>query len=82
MTTNSMYENLMTLPLFKGISYARLSEIVGNTRLAFLKYLPGEPMLTAGDQCRKLNPFGSESFAVKSIFSLSGSSGFFRLFSG
>ena len=51
MTTNSMYENLMTLPLFKGISYARLSEIVGNTRLAFLKYLPGEPMLTAGDQC-------------------------------
>lgn len=51
MTPNSMYENLMTLPLFKGISYARLSEIVGNTRLAFLKYLPGETMLTAGDSC-------------------------------
>ncbi|MDE6393854.1 MAG: cyclic nucleotide-binding domain-containing protein, partial [Duncaniella sp.] len=51
MTPNSMYENLMTLPLFKGISYARLSEIVGNTRLAFLKYLPGETMLTAGDPC-------------------------------
>ena len=51
MTPNSMYENLMTLPLFKGISYARLSEIVGNTRLAFLKYLPGEPMITAGEPC-------------------------------
>lgn len=51
MTPNSMYENLMTLPLFKGISYARLSEIVGNTRLAFLKYLPGETMLTAGEPC-------------------------------
>lgn len=51
MTPNSMYENLMTLPLFKGISYARLSEIVGNTRLAFLKYLPGETMLSAGEPC-------------------------------
>lgn len=47
MTPNSMYENLMTLPLFKGVSYARLSEIVGNTRLAFLKYLPGEAILEA-----------------------------------
>jgi CRP-like cAMP-binding protein len=46
-----MYENLMTLPLFKGISYSRLSEIVGNTRLAFLKYLPGEQMLNAGEPC-------------------------------
>ena len=51
MTPKSMYENLMTLPLFKGISYSRLSEIVGNTRLAFLKYLPGEPMIKAGDPC-------------------------------
>lgn len=51
MAPNSMYENLMTLPLFKGISYSRLSEIVGNTRLAFLKYLPGEQMLNAGEPC-------------------------------
>ncbi len=51
MTPNSMYENLMTLPLFKGVSYSRLSEIVGNTRLAFLKYLPGENMFEAGRPC-------------------------------
>lgn len=51
MTANSMYENLMTLPLFRGISYTRLSEIVGSTRLAFLKYLPDETMLTAGEPC-------------------------------
>ena len=51
MTPRSMYENLMTLPLFKGVSYSRLSEIVGNTRLAFLKYLPGEHMLSAGEPC-------------------------------
>ena len=37
---SSMYENLMTLPLFKGVSYNRVSEIVGKTRLGFLKYLP------------------------------------------
>lgn len=51
MTPNSMYENLMTLPLFKGVSYSRLSEIVGNTRLAFLKYLPDENMFEAGQPC-------------------------------
>ena len=54
MALNSMYENLMGLPLFNGISYNRLSEIVGNTRLAFSKYLPGERILTAGDPCIRM----------------------------
>ncbi len=39
MALNSMYENLMGLPLFNGVSYNRISEIVGGTRLAFLKFL-------------------------------------------
>ena len=51
MAVNSMYESLLTLPLFKGLSYTRLSEIVGTPRLVFLKYLPGETILTAGDPC-------------------------------
>jgi len=42
-----MYENLMGLPLFNGVSYNRISEIVGNTKLAFMKYLPGENIVTA-----------------------------------
>lgn len=54
MAISSMYESLLTLPLFKGLSYARLSEIVGNTPLAFLKYLPNEPILAAGDPCTHL----------------------------
>lgn len=54
MAVNSMYESLLTLPLFKGLSYTRLSEIVGNTRLAFLKYLPGETILTAGEPCSQI----------------------------
>ncbi len=54
MAISSMYESLLTLPLFKGLSYTRLSEIVGNTPLAFLKYLPNEPVLAAGDPCTHL----------------------------
>ena len=48
MALNSMYENLMGLPLFNGVSYNRISEIVGNTKLAFMKYLPGETIVQAG----------------------------------
>lgn len=51
MASNSMYENLMTLPLFKGVSYNRVSEIVGKTRLGFLKYSPGETIVRAGEPC-------------------------------
>lgn len=47
MALTSMYENLMGLPLFNGVSYNRISEIVGNTKLAFMKYLPGENIVTA-----------------------------------
>lgn len=46
-----MYENLMTLPLFKGVSYNRVSDIVGKTRLGFLKYLPGDPLVRVGEPC-------------------------------
>lgn len=54
MALNSMYENLMVLPLFNGVSYNRISEIVGNTRLAFSKYLPGEKIIEAGDPCTRM----------------------------
>ena len=54
MALNSMYENLMGLPLFNGVSYNRISEIVGNTKLAFMKYLPGETIVQAGAPCTNL----------------------------
>ena len=54
MALNSMYENLMQLPLFNGMSYNRISEIVGNTKLAFLKYLNNELIVSAGDPCTHL----------------------------
>ncbi len=49
-----MFETLMSLPLFNGVSYNRLSEIVGNTRLAFLKYLQGETLVFLDDACDSL----------------------------
>ncbi len=52
--TLNMYESLMTLPLFKGISYKRVSEMVGNTRLAFFKYLPGQEIFPAGTVCDRI----------------------------
>lgn len=52
--SQSMYENLMTLPLFKGVSRERISEIVGKVPLSFLKYLPGEKVMDSGDPCTGL----------------------------
>lgn len=54
MALNSMYENLMGLPLFNGVSYNRISEIVGSTKLSFLKFLHGERIVSAGDPCTRL----------------------------
>ena len=51
---DSMYEILMTLPLMKGVSRDRISEIVGMAKFHFLKYLPGETIVTPGEQCTHL----------------------------
>ena len=48
---DSMYEILMGLPLFKGVSHEKISELVGMAKFHFLKYLPNEIILNAGDQC-------------------------------
>lgn len=48
---NSMYEILMGLPLFKGVSHERISEIIEKAKFHFLKYLPGQQIITAGDTC-------------------------------
>ncbi|MDE6383030.1 MAG: Crp/Fnr family transcriptional regulator [Paramuribaculum sp.] len=48
---NSMYEILMALPLFRGVSYEKLSDVVGKTKFHFLKYLEGERIVGVGDPC-------------------------------
>lgn len=48
---DSMYEILMALPLFHGVSYSKISEVVGQTKFHFLKYLDGEKIVDAGEEC-------------------------------
>ncbi|MBD5213710.1 MAG: Crp/Fnr family transcriptional regulator [Bacteroidales bacterium] len=48
---DKMYEILMGLPLFNGVSRERMTEIVGNTKFHFLKYLEGETIIAAGNPC-------------------------------
>lgn len=48
---DSMYEILKGLPLFHGATSERISDIVGKAKFHFLKYLAGERIVSAGDQC-------------------------------
>jgi len=48
---DSMYEILLGLPLFKGVSRERLSEVIGSVKFHFLKYLPNDTIVSAGDHC-------------------------------
>lgn len=48
---DSMYEILMGLPLFKGVSHEKISEIVEKAKFHFLKYTEGSVMINANDPC-------------------------------
>lgn len=48
---NSMFEILMGLPLFRGVSRDRIAEIVGMAKFHFLKYLPDENIVSTGAPC-------------------------------
>lgn len=49
-----MFEKLLELPLFHGVSYQKISEILGKHRFHFMKFSDGQPIITAGDQCTHL----------------------------
>ncbi len=48
---DSMYEILMSLPLLKGASHEKISEIAGMAKFHFLKYADGETIINAGEPC-------------------------------
>lgn len=48
---DSMYEQLLNLPLLRGVSISRITEVVGKTKLHFLKFLPDEVITRAGEPC-------------------------------
>ena len=48
---NSMYQQLMQLPLFQGVSTERITALVEKLPFHFLKYRNGDPIVTVGDVC-------------------------------
>ena len=48
---NSMYHQLMQLPLFQGVSTDKITNLVEKLPFHFLKYRNGEQILAAGDPC-------------------------------
>lgn len=50
----SMFELLMELPLFRGVSRSRMAEIVGTAKFHFLKFPVGETIIRAGDNSSHL----------------------------
>ena len=48
---NSMYQQLMQLPLFQGVSTEKITALVEKLPFHFLKFRNGEQILTAGDPC-------------------------------
>lgn len=54
MDTNSMYDTLLGLPLFHGVTRERISQVVEKTKFHFLKYLEGGEFIREGEQCTHL----------------------------
>lgn len=50
----SLFELLMNLPLFRGVSRSRIAEVVGSAKFHFLKYPKGETVVRAGEECTHL----------------------------
>lgn len=48
---DSMIDILTRLPLFAGVSRQRMSDTVGMAKFHFLKYLPGQEIVRAGEAC-------------------------------
>ena len=51
MAMNSMYQQLMQLPLFQGVSTEKITALVEKLPFHFLKYRNGEQIFAAGDPC-------------------------------
>lgn len=53
-STSSIYTALQSLPLLKGASRAKLSEVVGRMKLHFFKASEGEVVVESGSPCSSL----------------------------
>ena len=70
-----MYDTLLQLPLFQGMSRTELSEVVEHVKLHFHKYEMGETLFCQGDRCDQLvfllsGELSAETVAPSGLFSL------------
>lgn len=47
---DSMFQNLMQMPLFHGVTYQKLSEIIGKHPFHFQKFTGKDNIISAGDR--------------------------------
>lgn len=66
---NSMYQQLMQLPLFQGVSTERITALVEKLPFHFLKYRNGDPIVTVGDVCTHIKFIVSGRVRVEMPFS-------------
>ena len=50
----TMYETIMNLPLFKGLSHEQVSSFLEKTHIKFSKYSDGEKIVSAGERAREV----------------------------
>lgn len=60
----SIYEILMALPLFHGVSRQRIMQVAESTRFHFLKFADGEPIVSPGEECTHVKVIISGSARV------------------
>lgn len=51
---STMFNTLLKLPLFQGLSQEDFTHILGKIKLHFIKYKPGETIVQADAQCKEL----------------------------
>lgn len=66
---NSMYKQLMRLPLFQGVSTEKITALVEKTPFHFLKYQNNEQIFAAGDACTHVKFIVSGQLRLETPFS-------------
>lgn len=61
---DNMFEQLMRLPLFQGVSHEQLQGLVEKIPFHFLKFADGQPIIKVGDPCTHLRFVVSGSVTV------------------
>ena len=49
-----MFERLLQLPLFQGMTTQEVSDVISHVRLDFANYHRGDEIVMQGESCRKL----------------------------